>query len=270
MNTRVSPQTTQMLLINQHIQNNRKLNCDYKDINYHMQHIKLVKEYALILNKRLNAKLNTQFLTKAALMHDILKEHGLDKNLEGKVYYNGRYIPQDLKKYISNNEILIEKLKLKDYIGKVTDHALSGALWVYNELKIKSEDILYPMIFHSCPIMEIYHQLTPKSQTYIDVIMLADKLSSNYLRIQMGVEVKVNLEKIVFGESGNEFNYSLGLYTARLIGTSKAEKDHEIKALDFYLDRLKNINPFISKKSHLKLIKEKKLWPKEKSKVLKI
>ena len=56
--------------------------------------------------------------------------------------------------------------------------------------------------------MYVYEKLDKKIQTMIDITMLADKLSSNYLRINFRkVDVRIDLDQVVFGLSGNEFNY---------------------------------------------------------------
>jgi hypothetical protein len=104
----------------------------------------------------------------------------------------------------------------------------------------------------------------------IDIIVLADKLSSNYLKINyLHSEVRVDLDQVVFGSSGRELNYSLGLYLARVIGNGKCEEKHGLESILYYYNRLKIDNPFISQIT-FKDLGGNRQWPERKSKALTI
>ena len=243
-----------------------------KTYNYHMRHIKLVGRYAMLINHRLGANIDLVKLSYVALAHDVLKERGLCKSDDGKVFWNNHEIPQDLNKYVRKNLDTLEEFNLSDYFNTdVQLHALAAGIFLKKELGIDDPEILYPIFFHSCPIISVYETLDPKIQMMIDVITLADKLSSNYIRINEKTQfVRVDLDKVVFGESGMEFNYSLGLYIARLISQGKLPDKQSIATTEYYYKRLKDINPLISKNIGIKSLGGNKIWPKRESQALKM
>ena len=105
----------------------------------------------------------------------------------------------------------------------------------------------------------------------VDIMMLSDKLSSNYLKINMrGMEVRIDLDQLVFGSSGKEFNYTMGLFAARLIGQGKSEEAQSSITTEYYFKRLKDSNPLISEEFSLKDLGGARKWPKRKSQVLRI
>lgn len=248
------------------IQLNEDIQKNSDRLDYHMAHIRLVKQYALIVNKRLGYNIDASKLSYAALAHDLFKEHGLDpKNTESEY-------PQDLNKYVRENLNTLKIFGLDDYFNSAAGlHPLAAGIWIYNNLGISDPEILYPIMFHSCPIMDVYFTLPFKTRTMIDIICLSDKLSSNYLRINMLEEkVRVDLDQVVFGSSGREFNYTLGLFIARLLSQGKKDNKESLKATDYYYKRLSDANPFISKMPDIKKLGGNKKWEKRKSQALMI
>lgn len=235
---------------------------------YHMKHIKLVRNYALQLNRRLDLNLDSRKLTFASLAHDTLKERSLNPD-EPDMTWKKCIIPQDLNRYVRTNLDILEKFHMDDYFNSSCQfHALAAAIFLYKELDIKDPEIIYPVMFHSCPVIEVYDILPKKVQNMVDVIMLADKLSSNYLRINFrGSEVRVDLDQVVFGTTGMELNYSLGLYIARLISQGKSEDNISIAATEYFYKRLKENNPFMFENYSLKKLGGSKIWPRRKSQV---
>lgn len=241
---------------------NKFIHKDYDRLDYHMAHVKLTRLYLLELNKRLGLNIDNRTLTYIGLGHDLLKEHGLDKNKE--VDYNGIIIPQDINRYVRMNLSVLESFGLEDYFSSdIQYHALAAGIFMNQEMKIQDKEILYPVMFHSCPILEVYNTLDKRIQTLVDMTMLADKLSSNWLRINMmDKEVCCDLDLIVFGENGKEFNYTLGLYLARLISQGKSSGEQSKITTRYYYDRLCRTNPLIGKHAELG---GKQEWPKRPS-----
>lgn len=248
-----------LLEFNGEVYQNPKLN------EYHDLHIKLVRRYALLLNKKLNAHLDVKKIGYASLAHDILKESGLDPDEEYRIV-KGIKVPQDVVRYVRTNLDVLEEFKLDDYFNSSCQyHALAAGIFVYKEFGIRDYRILYPIFFHSCPIVDVYNTLDHNTRTIIDIIMLSDKLSSNYLKInyKYSNKVKCDLDACVFGVNGNEFNYTLGLVLARLISAGNSKEEESNKATKMYLDRLVSINPLISNIN--KNWGDEKKWEKRKS-----
>ena len=72
-------------------------------------------------------------------------------------------------------------------------------------------------------------------------------------------EVCCDLDLAVFGESGREFNYTLGLYLARLISQGKSDGEQSKITTEYYYERLCRTNPLIKKRPELG---GKQQWPK--------
>lgn len=239
--------------------------------DYHMNHIQLAKEYALILIEKINADIDPDKMIFITLAHDLFKEHGLRKKEDGNISYDGHNIPQDLNRYVRMNLDVLDEFGLTDYFNTdIQLHALAAGIFLRSEYGISDPEILFPIFFHSCPIIPVYLNLNPTIKEAVDIMMLADKLSSNYLRINKRRHlVRIDLDKVVFGESGKEFNYTLGLYIARLIAQGKTPDNQSIIATEYYYKRLQAINPLISKNNGIKMLGGNKLWPRRESQVLK-
>lgn len=235
-----------------------------KVFDYHMEHIKLVKKYAILLNRRLNARVDSHKLAYISFAHDLLKERSLNPKKPDKVW-RGFTIPQDLIRYVRSNLDVLEEYGMDDYFNSSCQyHALAAGIFLHKEMGITDPEILYPVMFHSCPIIPIYETLSHRLRMMIDITILADKLSSNYLRINMKKSsVKVDLDQIVFGSTGRELNYSLGLYFARVIGQGKSEEEQGLAATEYYYKRLCDTNPFISES--IKKLGGNTTWPERKS-----
>lgn len=242
------------------------------DAVYRIKHIQYVKRYALLLNKRLNYGISNRKIIYAALSHDILKERYLNHDRKD-VIWNGIEIPQDTTRYVRTNLDILEKFGLDDYFNTdIQYHALSAGIFIYKELKITDPEILYPIFFHSCPIIDIYDTLNYKIRNFVDIIMLSDKLSSNRIKIELGLDVRTDLDLVVFGYNGCELNYNLGLYLARLISQGKSTEEQSMLSTKYYYERLCNSNPLIKSMNKdfydINLIGDKKEWPKRKSQAL--
>lgn len=254
-----------LLELNEFIQHDRIT------FKYHMIHIKLVEKYALLLAIKLNTKVDYDKISFSALAHDLFKDQGLKKKNDGKIFWNNHNIPQDLNRYVRMNLDILEKFDLSDFFNTdIQLHSLAAGIFLYKEFGIDDPEILYPIFFHSCPIISVYENLNDSVKEAVDIIMLADKLSSNYIRINdRNHLVRIDLDKAVFGDSGKEFNYTLGLYIARLISQGKSPDKQSIATTEFYYKRLKSINPLIAKNDGIKRLGGNKLWPKRVSKVWK-
>ena len=254
-------QSSMLLELNEFIQKDRIT------FNYHMHHIKLARKYALLLNEKLGAGIDPLKISYITLAHDLFKEHGLHKKKDGKVAWMSHNIPQDLNRYVRMNLDVLDEFNLCDFFNTdIQLHALAAGIFLRIELGITDPEILYPVFFHSCPIISVYEKLDPKIQDVVDIMMLADKLSSNYLRINERKHlVRIDLDKVVFGERGREFNYTLGLYIARLISQGKSPDKQSILTTEYYYKRLRNMNPLVTKNDGIKMLGGNKLWPKRKS-----
>lgn len=248
---------------------NTFIHSENKMFDYHMKHIRLVRKYALLLSKKLDSRIVSRKLSYIALSHDIFKERSLDATKDGTISWRGHNIPQDTNKYVRTHLDVLEKYGLDEYFNTdVQYHSLAAGIFLITEFGITDEEILYPVFFHSCPIIPVYETLSPKIKMIVDITMLADKLSSNYLRINHRQSaVRIDLDRSVFGSSGKEFNYTLGLFMARLIGQGKSEEVQSNTATEYFYKRLCDQNPIISKNYNIKKLGGNELWPKRKSQV---
>lgn len=235
---------------------------------YHMAHIQLVKEYALVLNQRLGSEFDTEKLSFIAYAHDLFKERSLDPSKD--VVWNDISIPQDLNRYVRTNIPLLDEHGLGDYFNTdIQLHPLSAGIFLQTQFNIIDKEILFPIFFHSCPIIPVYETLSEKIRGMVDLIMLADKLSSNYLRINMRkIAVRIDLDQAVFGPTGKEFNYTTGLVIARIISQGKSKEPRSLESTDYYYRRLHAINPFIPESRNVKKLGGKSIWPQRNSPVL--
>jgi HD superfamily phosphohydrolase YqeK len=254
MSKSVKNTDSKMLLeLNKFIQNGKE------QYDYHINHILLVRKYMLLLARKLNIKVDFRILSYIALAHDLFKERSLDNTKT--VTWKGHDIPQDTNRYVRTNLDVLEKFELDDYFNTdIQLHPLSAGIFVYKEFGIRNLNILYPIFFHSCPIIEVYKNLNPLTQNIIDITLLADKMSSNYLKIYYRSKVYMDLNLAIFGHSLKEFNYTLGLYLARLISQGKSDEKQSLLATEFYFKRLQEVNPLISKNLSIDKIADSKIW----------
>jgi predicted nucleic-acid-binding Zn-ribbon protein len=236
-----------------------------------MNHITLAAKYATLLNDRLGFNLDSRLLEYVAYAHDTLKEDYLKPGVNRD--HLGKYeIPDDLNRYVRMNLDILNKFDVDAYFNTDASlHALASGIFLVKCFEIENPEIIYPVIFHSCPIMEVYKQQTEYIRNMVDIILLSDKLSSNYLKIQDGIKLRCDLDKIVFGEDGRALNYELGLVIAKLIGMSKVFDKQSKASLDYYCNRLKQINPLMARKDlTIKSLGGLRIWEKRNSPVWRI
>lgn len=239
--------------------------------DYQMAHLYMVNEYASHLNRMLDYELDEDVLSFISFAHDLLKERSLDPKVKGTIVLSKHTIPQDTRLYVRSNIDVLDEFGIGDYFNSSMQyHSLAAGIFTYTELGITDPNILYPIFFHSCPIVSVYETLDPITQRYVDVIMLADKLSSNYLKVHIkGLKAKLDLDLAVFGPDQNELNYTLGLVLARLITHGKNKEEQGMLATKMYHDRLKAMNhttPSID--AMYKALGGPHKWPKRQSQVL--
>ena len=228
---------------------------------YHMNHIHLTRSYALLLNKKLRSSVSPKKLEYISLAHDTFKKvPGDDKS---PLVWKGHTLPVDSNIYIRSNMETLETYNMDEHFNSIENHPVVAAIFIAKELGITDPEIIYPIMFHSCPIISIYKTLSETIQNTIDIIMLADKLSSNYLKINMReTKVRLDLDRLVFGKDKNEFNYSLGLFVARLLGHEDSINYESMISTDHYYMRLTEVNKLIQKKYSLKSFGDYMKWPK--------
>ena len=233
-----------MLDINEFIHGNG----DPEYAAYHERHIKLAKLYACTLNNSLGFGISNKKLSFIALAHDILKEKGL--NPEWNRSWRGIQIPEDTNRYVRTNlDILEEYNGMDEYFNTAVQyHALAAAIFLHKEFGVRDPEIIYPVMFHSCPILPVYEQLPKKIRHMVDIIVLSDKLSANRIRIEKGKPVRGDLDLAVFGHNGKSLNYDIGLYMARWIKLDIDGTEYENMINEYYLNRAKSIMPITFKK----------------------
>jgi len=263
--THFAVECKRLLDLNEFIHNGTEL------FNYHMNHIDLVRRYATLLNRKLLVNINIRKLEYIALAHDLFKERSLNKE-HISVNWRGHQVPQDTNRYVRLNLQVLEEYGLDEYFNTdVQLHPLAAGIFLIKEFGINDKEILYPIMFHSCPIITIYERLDLRTRYMIDIVMLSDKLSSNYLKINnRNKKVRIDLDKAVFGALGNELNYTMGLFLARLISQGESKGEHGILATEYYHKRLNESNPLIPKKYSLRGLGGSCTWPKRNSQAWKM
>lgn len=121
------PESKMLLELNELVYQNPKWN------EYHMEHIKLVRKYALLINKRLGHHLSNRKLSYISLAHDLLKESGLDtsRNIE----WCGHIIPQDTTRYVRTNLDILEEYNLDEFFNSSCQyHALAAGIFLRKNL----------------------------------------------------------------------------------------------------------------------------------------
>jgi len=233
---------------------------------YHMNHIYLTRNYATLLSHKLNANIDIKKLEYISLAHDLFKERSLGKK-KTFVNWDGFQVPLDINRYVRLNLDVLEKYGMDMYFNTdVQLHSLTAGIFLVKEFGITDPSVIYPIMFHSCPIIPVYETLDTRIQEIVDIIMLADKLSSNYLKINYrDMRARVDLDKIVFGVSGNEFNYTLGLYISRLLAQGASKEEQSVLSTQYYHKRLSEVNPLISRNYSVRRLGGYVAWPLRKS-----
>lgn len=208
-----------------------------KNVNDVLNHLQMVQQYSAIINNRMKLGLDQSKLNCIAYAHDILKEKGLDIH-KPNLSWNNHEIPQDLNRYVRLNLDILEKYSLDEYFNTdVSLHALSAGIFLLKEFGLSDAEIMYPICFHSCPVISIYETLPEKTRDMCDVIILADKLASNQQKIKKGHPTVCDLDLITFGQSGNEMNYSLGIYVAMQLKRGESKGEQSRLAVEYYKTR---------------------------------
>jgi HD superfamily phosphohydrolase YqeK len=186
-------------------------------------------------------------LRYSAYAHDLLKGKHFDSTKD-EMMIGGYQIPQDLNRYVRTNLDTLDRYGVGDYFNTdIQLHSLASGLFLIKEFGVEDPKILFPIFFHSCPILPVYQQLDKTTQLMVDIIMLADKLSSTKLKAKLNKGTHVNLQQSVFGESGKEFNFTQGLLLARLISQGKSKEEYSRQMTEHYYQRLVQLNPILTK-----------------------
>jgi len=220
-----------------------------EEFNYHIIHCYLMESYMnLIADKYDKYNFDKSLFPIIAFGHDLLK----DRENKFSTFY---------QKNTSNRK----RFFLSDSMyNSLSTHAYRSAEFLSNyPFNVTEGKILFPILFHSIPIIDVMIKyLSPATREYINLTMLCDKLSSNYWRITNGIKTWCDLDKIVFGDNGDELNYNKGLYYARLLNGIKYKNKYSIQAEEYYR---KLYDPSVNIK-----LEEKKLWEKRNNQQLKM
>ena len=237
-----------------------------REKTYYFEHIKLMQWYARQLCR---AQSFHDFIDKTKLdfianAHDLFKEKYIKDQEIPDFRFEGILIPKYLNRYVRMNLKVLEPYGLDDYFNSdIGLHPLAITIFLIKELGVTDEELIYPIAFHSCPILPIYEKLDLNIKDMVDIIMLADKLSSNQINIHLKDKpVYVDLDRMVFGDNDNEVNYTLGLYVARLIGHATSNEEQSTQITEYYYHRLKELNPLIGKENNINNLGGLKIWPK--------
>lgn len=238
----------------------------HKDDPYRSAHMETSAVYAerilAVLIDDAEDKKKNELLWKikcAAIGHDILKDKYFNKDAEDKII-NGYTIPQNLETYIQKNMDVLEKFKMDKYLNTaVQDHAVASGIFIHNNFGIDDEMIIYPIMFHSCPILPVYQILNDNLQKMIDVMVLSDKLSASIVKPQFDKKVKIDLKSMLYGISGCEFNFTQALLMARLIGHDNSKDAHSNMMVEYYHERALQTNPLIFPEGQLPIVKNGKI-----------
>lgn len=228
---------------------------------YRIEHLELTAKYALDLADHFPqlGQAERFELTYAAMAHDLLKVKAYDPK-SSKIHVATHELELDLNRYVRLNLDYLKPFGLDVYFNTdVQLHALASGMFVNLELKIDDPRILYPIFFHSCPILPVYERLDDRTKLMVDIIVLADKLSSGQLKPG---RVTIDLHRAIFGAGGCEFNFTAGVYLARLISQGESTEKYSRLMTEYYHRRWVDQNPVVAKISRpvkpLKKLKRKK------------
>jgi HD superfamily phosphohydrolase YqeK len=195
-------------------------------------------------------RLDEGYLRVSALAHDVAK--GLkDSNASIHIFRD----TGDVKEYVRKNLDILDPYGLAYYFNTDIDyHALAGGIWLEKTYDIKDPRILYPIFFHTCPAVDVYKTLDEETRLYCDVLALADKMEKNDRKLKKNIEKnkkqkrysKYDLNHILFGASGKEFNMTAALFMIRHLEFKDEESGNEArKAYRYFYDELRKISPFL-------------------------
>jgi len=191
-----------------------------------------------VVSEKIDYKFDKKLFPIIAWSHDLLKDR---ENSFSKFYQENK---NNIKRFHLTNEMR----------KALSEHAYRSAEFLSNyPFNITDGKILYSILFHSSPIIEIMNNVLSKdTKEYVNLTILCDKLSSNYLRIINNEETYFNLVNTLFGENLDEFNYDDGLY---LISTFNNIYNNKYS---------KEVVEYYKSKSKLSItrIEELKLWPR--------
>lgn len=207
-----------------------------------------------------------------AAAHDLFKE----LNFEGEYVFRSISpnlsereiiftIPSDLRRYVRTNLDILEIFGLDYYFNTdVGLHALSAGIFLYKEFGIKDPNILYPIFFHTCPIVEVYDKLDDIIKNNCELLILADKLDkfdrktfeyenindeSKKIKMKKNDKyLRYNLREILFGKMGNEFNKRLAIFTIRYLEAGNKDGIEAKNTYQYFYDLARETNPFLPKK----------------------
>ena len=222
---------------------------DEQEFNYHMKHCFVMEKYMnIIADKYDKFKFDKKLFSIITWSHDLLK----DREHKFSTFY---------QKNTSNRKRFFLSDKMYD---SVSTHAYRSAEFLSNyPFNVIDGKILFPILFHSVPIIDIMVKcLSQDTREYINITILADKLSSNYWRIYNNIETPCDLALEVFGNNFDKFDYFKGIYIARLLDDYKYKNIYSTEATEYYR-KLYDENQYIK-------LGEKKIWEKRKNPLFKM
>ena len=239
--------------------------CSQELKQYHKDHCRKLIEYGNDIFAHLGIHDCRWELELIAYGHDLFKKYSLDR---GELELEGIKIPYDTKKYIDENKDVLEKFGLSMIDSEnFSKHPTAAGIFLYKELGIEDPALIYPVFFHSCPVVSVYRELDERTRTLVDVVMLADKLSANSLtRDFKKWHKKVNMDLCLYGETGREFNYTNALLTAKILGQAGSKDVISVESVRYYYYRACEQNPALDKYS--RLLGGKKPWKLKKVETL--
>lgn len=190
---------------------------------YHIKHCWLMEKFMnIIASKDTSFNYNRELLPIIAWSHDLLKDR------EDK-----------FSKFYKENKNNLKRFHLTEEMYKsISPHGYRAAEFLSNyPFNITDGKILFSVLFHSVPIIDVIENiLTESTRKYVDLTLLCDKLSSNYLRIHEGEKVLADIGKEVFGDNYDKLDIYRGLYIIRLFAKiiDKKNNEYDKQATEYY------------------------------------
>lgn len=237
--------------------------CSEELQRYHFDHCEKLMKYGNDIMDRLGIFKYRNELEIVAYAHDLFKRYSLREN---DVEWKGKIIPQNIPKYIDENRFVLDKFGLNMIRSdNFSNHPIAAGIFLYKEFGITDPNIIYPVFFHSCPVISVYEKLDKELRDLIDIIILADKMSANILCRTIGKKwhSKVDMELVLYGETHREFNFTNALLVAKILGQAGSKQELFVEATNYYYKRACRINPALDKNSIL--LGGEKPWKSKKS-----